>query len=147
MNVCRLAHKSLWFFADSIGEIGGGKRLLVCPFDRRLPKVRIVTSQAANLSQNRIGLLLYLKLCYQSTSFISFHTNGIIQLSLQKYFLNLPSFLAFPKVLRSRYWLNQIMVIYFLRENITVWLTFCFASIVLNQTSKYVVNFNVAMRL
>ena len=64
-----------------------------------------------------------------------------------KILLNLPIFLAFPKVLRTRYWLNQIMVIYFLRENITVWLTFCFASIVLNQTSKYVVNFNVAMRL
>jgi len=25
---------------DSVGEIGGGKRLLVCPFDRRIPKIR-----------------------------------------------------------------------------------------------------------
>lgn len=41
-------------FSESIGETGGGKRILVVPYDRRLPKVRIMTSQAAHLSQNRI---------------------------------------------------------------------------------------------
>ncbi len=41
-------------FLDSIGETGGGKRILVCPYDRRLPKVRIMTSQAANLAKHRI---------------------------------------------------------------------------------------------
>ena len=46
-------------FSDSIGEIGGGKRLLVCPFDRRLPKVRIMTSQAGQLRYNRIVVRMH----------------------------------------------------------------------------------------
>lgn len=31
---------------DSVGEIGGGKRLLVCPFDRRIPKIRLVSKES-----------------------------------------------------------------------------------------------------